>query len=88
MAALARIQAAVASILSSKNSIAEGCRSFLGGRRQGRERAASSRLPTQPLRIESKNSALLLVALILSSKNSIASRSSIGYRSLRKIQTF
>src|SRR5262249_44186602 len=41
-----------------------------------------------PRRIESKNSALLLVALILSRRNSIASRSSIGYSSLRRIHTF
>jgi hypothetical protein len=32
----------------------------------------------QPLRIESKNSALFFVCLTLSTKNSVASRSSIG----------
>src|SRR5262245_36805999 len=42
-------------------------------------------LDCYPRRIESKNSALLLVALILSRRNSIASRSSIGYSSLRRI---
>lgn len=47
-----------------------------------KDRAAHTR------RIESKKSALFLVALILSSRNSIASMSSMGYSSLRSIQIF
>ncbi len=39
-------------------------------------------------RIDSKNSALFFVALILSSKNSVASRSSMPYRSLRSTHIF
>ncbi len=38
--------------------------------------------------IDSKNSALVLVSLSLSSRNSIAASSSIGCRSLRRIQIF
>src|SRR5690606_5496341 len=41
-----------------------------------------------PRRIISKNSALVLVARILSRMNSIASISSMPYRSLRRIQMF
>ena len=41
-----------------------------------------------PRRIMSKNSALFLVAFILSRMNSIASISSIPYSSLRKTQIF
>jgi hypothetical protein len=44
--------------------------------------------PGQPRRMASKNSPLLFVALILSSRNSIASRSSMLYSSLRRIQIF
>src|SRR5205823_6573381 len=43
-----------------------------------RRRKADFELKRQPLRILSKKSALVLVALTLSSRNSIASSSSIG----------
>src|SRR5512138_880991 len=41
----------------------------------------------QPLRMASKNSLLFFVALTLSSRNSVASRSSRPYSSLRRTQT-
>src|SRR5262245_40845605 len=46
--------------------------------RNGAEPGGGERAPLYPRRIESKNSLLFLVALILSSRNSIASSSSIG----------
>jgi hypothetical protein len=77
---------------SSKTPSAERCgcgRGKLGPRRAGMRpgAAATSRRP-QPRRMLSKKSWLFFVARILSSKNSIASRSSIGYKSLRRIQIF
>jgi len=47
-----------------------------------------SKKPRYPRRIESKNSALDLVARSLSIRNSAASSSSIGKSSLRSTQTF